>query len=649
MSRNTIRVLSRSSRLALLQVNEVMSKLAAVKYSIKTISTYGDKNKHIPLSSDIEPDFFTKEIDEALLKKEGDIAIHSAKDLPFPLPEYLTVIALTEAFDKKDALISINGCKLTDLPRGARIGTSSLQRKNQILGVRPDLEIVDIRGSIEERTALLDSKQIDALIVAACALKRLNLENRISEILEFPTHYHQGNLAVTAVVDRADMRVLFNSIDIRNNYGQVFLAGAGTGSQEYLTLKTDRCLKKADIIFYDDLIDKKMLSNYSAAKEYVGKRKGWHKYDQNEINEKLYQSALAGKRTVRLKGGDPLIFGRLGEELDYLKKRFIDVEVIPGISAFQVAAAAAQVPLTSRMLSNSITLHTAQYAKNDNKSSNNSKKDTLIYFMGASRLHEVSSQLLSKGFNQETSVALIQSAGSLNEKIVKTSVKKMPGMNLESPVIVIAGDVVRESYQQSKILYTGLNPDNIKMPGRILHYPLIKIVPAKKELSINSYDAVVFTSISAVSIFCRYNTILKSQKIFAIGPYTRNEIEKFGYEVNHMPKIFDSDHLAREIINTGYNRVLYPCSNLSSNNIHKLDNVYKEVIYKTEQLKQPVVDLQEFTGIIFSSSSTVDAFLEIYREIPQHLVLYVYGEYTKNTLNQKGYIYNVQKIPLSKS
>ena len=208
---NTLRIVARGSRLSQLQVKEVMQRLPEVPYELKVQASLGDKNQNISLLNGQAPDdFFTRELDQALLKGEADVAIHSAKDLPEQLNGGLEVIALYEAFDKTDALVSRDNQTLETLPAGSRIGTSSPLRKQELLAQRPDLEVVGIRGCIEDRVQQVRSGQIDAAIVATCALKRLGMESEIAEILSFATHPMQGRLAVTARKGRNDLKAIFS-------------------------------------------------------------------------------------------------------------------------------------------------------------------------------------------------------------------------------------------------------------------------------------------------------------------------------------------------------------------------------------------------------------------------------------------------------
>ena len=193
-----IKIIARESRLSKIQVEEFKKKFPEIRFETEYISSFGDKNQAISLLNGEAPDdMFTRELDRAILDRRADIAVHSAKDLPQQLADGLMVAAIYEAFDKTDSLVSHNHIKLADLPAGSKIGTSSPLRKKELLALRPDLEIVGIRGCIEDRVQQVRSGKIDAAIVATCALKRLDMESEITEILPFATHPMQGRLAVT--------------------------------------------------------------------------------------------------------------------------------------------------------------------------------------------------------------------------------------------------------------------------------------------------------------------------------------------------------------------------------------------------------------------------------------------------------------------
>ncbi len=199
---NIIRIIARGSRLSRLQVEEFIKKFPELNFSVEYISSFGDKNQKISLLNGEAPDdMFTRELDEVIIENRADIAVHSAKDLPQTLNPKIQLAALYEAFDKTDSLVSRDNLKLSELPANSKIGTSSPLRKKELLALRPDIEIVGIRGCIEDRVNQVRSGKIDAAIVATCALKRLGMENEIAEILPFETHPMQGRLAVTCRKD----------------------------------------------------------------------------------------------------------------------------------------------------------------------------------------------------------------------------------------------------------------------------------------------------------------------------------------------------------------------------------------------------------------------------------------------------------------
>lgn len=213
--RKALRVTARSSKLSLIQVDEVFKRFPDINYRLITKKSYGDKHKKISLLNGEAPDdMFTRELDEALLNDKADIAIHSAKDLPEKLHPDLEVIALYEAFDKTDSLVSRDHIALADLPTGSTVGTSSPLRKKELLQLRPDLQIVDIRGCIEERVQQVRNGSIDAVIVATCALKRLGMEDEITETLPFSTHPMQGRLAITAKKGNEQLKNMFSKDSI---------------------------------------------------------------------------------------------------------------------------------------------------------------------------------------------------------------------------------------------------------------------------------------------------------------------------------------------------------------------------------------------------------------------------------------------------
>jgi hydroxymethylbilane synthase len=215
----TLKIGTRTSILALWQANwvkEEIEKSRPIGVELVKIKTTGDKIIDVPLAKVGGKGLFVKEIEEALLSGDIDLAVHSMKDVPTALPQGLHLRAITKRADARDALISRRGIKLRDLPAGAKIGTSSLRRQAQLLHSRPDFEILQLRGNLDTRLKKLDSGLYDAIILAGAGVKRLNWENRITEYIEFCLMLPaigQGSLGIETRIDDAPTNALVAFFD----------------------------------------------------------------------------------------------------------------------------------------------------------------------------------------------------------------------------------------------------------------------------------------------------------------------------------------------------------------------------------------------------------------------------------------------------
>lgn len=210
-----IRVGARPSRLSLKQVKEIHLCVPKVEFKVIPIKTKGDKDKLTSLSLRENSDFFTFEIERALLNRRIDIAIHSAKDLEENIPSDLVIACMTKSISIFDSLIARDNFTLETLPAGSIVGTSSRNRKLAVSNYRKDLTALDIRGDIDERLFQLDKGYFDAIIVSHAALLRLGYENRISQIIPLDIiqpHPLQGRLAVEVRKDRKDLMKIFRRI-----------------------------------------------------------------------------------------------------------------------------------------------------------------------------------------------------------------------------------------------------------------------------------------------------------------------------------------------------------------------------------------------------------------------------------------------------
>ncbi len=620
MTKQKIRIATRQSPLALLQVEELVKEAGITDYELVKLTSYGDRHKEQSLmDGGLAPDFFTRELDEALLSGKADIAVHSAKDLPYPLTDGIEVIALTEGKDKTDSLVARDGLTLASLPQGSRVGTSSAQRKEELQRVRPDLEVVPIRGTIEERIAQVDSGKVDALIVATCALERLGLLHRATERLPFKTHPLQGNLAVTGLRGaNATLVQRLEDLDIRRHYGKVWLVGAGPGDPELITLKGQRLIKEADVVFYDDLafIDDYKPQNSNLQPQtskwfYVGKRSGKHSHSQEEINELIYKAATEGKTVVRLKGGDPMVFAHGREEVDYQKSRLVEVEVVPGISSGVALASLTQIPLTHRGVARSVA-----FVLGHAKDIPAPTADTLLYYMGGAKASEIARKLLNSGRDENTPVAIVSNVSLPNQRSIYSTLGELRWATIHTtPVLIMVGEVValEARAHRAKVYDTSSTSKT----------PLITIthIPFKTmNIDLTQYDYIVFTSRHGVNhFFEEYDKGDKPQtlKIISVGTVTTAALRERGIE----PFFESPTQSARGIIDffrdkPRGSRILLARSDkglkkllwgLSQHEVTDLA-VYTNTPNK-EAVKQ---DLTQHDKIVFGSPSGVEAFRSLY-------------------------------------
>lgn len=235
---------------------------------------------------------------------------------------------------------------------------------------------------------------------------------------------------------------------------RIFLVGAGPGDPELLTLKAVRALQTADAVLYDELVDRAVLDvvNPRAVQVHVGKRGGGQGWRQRDIHELILAHAFASRSIVRLKGGDPFIFGRGGEELEALREAGLDVEVIPGITAAVAAAASTQIPLTHRRLSRTVTFmsgagpaHGLPEFTHIDLEALNDGQHTIAVYMGVKTSHALGTTLIGAGWNPDTPVLAIENATRYAERRVRATVRDLAErpaiLALRSPAILLIGRV----------------------------------------------------------------------------------------------------------------------------------------------------------------------------------------------------------------
>lgn len=451
--------------------------------------------------------------------------------------------------------------------------------------------------------------------------------------------------------------------------GKVYLVGAGPGDYKLITVKGLECIKKADVIVYDRLANVKYLEE--AKKDCifinVGKASSNHILPQDDINRLIADKALEGKVVVRLKGGDPYVFGRGGEEAELLRDENIDFEVVPGITSPIGGLCYAGIPITHRDHASSfhiITGHPRKDGKETKEINWNALanvKGTLVFLMGISNLKNISENLIGEGKDKNTPVAFVSWATRSNQRVVTATLENAHEVaineNIKPPTLIVVGSVVslREklNFFEEKPLFgknivvtrcrtrsSELAKKISDMGGNPIEIPTIKIqkVEDNKELEveidkIKDYTYILFSSKNAVDIFfdklneMGYDSrVLCNSKICAVGSETAKAIKSRGIIADIVPQKYVAEGLYEElkdIINEN-DKVLIPrAKNARDFLINKLSEkcYIKEVITYESVIDNDKKDLaieaiedEEVDYITFASSSTVKNFITLIGE-----------------------------------
>lgn len=451
-------------------------------------------------------------------------------------------------------------------------------------------------------------------------------------------------------------------------FGKVYLVGAGPGDPGLLTLKGKTALEVSDVVVYDALASEVLLSYARAAKRIcVGKRGGRESSPpQSKINQLLKRLARQGKNVVRLKGGDPYIFGRGGEEALFLSQERIPFEVIPGVTAALGAAASCGIPLTHRDWSSQVTFVTAHQdpAKKSARISWESlaqNRGTLVFYMGMMGLEEVVEKLVRHGRGKGTAVAVVQWATTAHEKVVEGTlgdiVRRVRLASLASPAVTIVGPVVKfrrklcghrdQPLHGKTVLVTrarqqaGSLSDRLAEKGaRVVECPTIEILPPEDWTRVDraiselpEYDWVIFTSVNGVEKFlARVQACGKDARAFhackicAIGPATAAKLREHHLDPDLVPPEYVSEALAEDLASRedlGGKKILIPRSDVARDYLVKALTkrgacVEPLVVYRTQgtpangsqalvrSFKRGDIDF-----VTFTSSSTVKHFVSL--------------------------------------
>lgn len=385
---------------------------------------------------------------------------------------------------------------------------------------------------------------------------------------------------------------------LHNPLGTISLVGAGPGDPGLLTLRGLEQLQKAEVVLYDGLVNPTLLEHAppDAQRINVGKHGSSRIWQQPEIHEEMLRHLRLGKRVVRLKGGDPAVFARSAEELEFLAQHDIAAEIVPGITAALALPAYTGIPLTHRDHASAVALITGQQAENSDQLDWNALArfpGTLVFYMGVTTAASWSRQLLRAGKSPETPAAIIRRVSWPDQQIIRTNLGSVaqeltPASKLRPPVLVIVGQVALETENQPMVLQPPLfgctvlitraakpnDPLATKLRSlgaTILHQPTIEINPPMNYhdfdqaiANMNCFQWLIFTSSHAVEHFFKRLNELKldarsigSTKIACVGPGTAESLTAFHVHCDWIPKTYNAACLAETLPVDSSSKILW--------------------------------------------------------------------------------------------
>ena len=471
-----------------------------------------------------------------------------------------------------------------------------------------------------------------------------------------------------------------NKLKEQQSKPMVYLVGAGPGDPGLITVRGKQLLERAEVIIYDYLASKKLLKYVPREAEfiYAGKRGGVkHTHTQAEINQMLIDRALSGRMVVRLKGGDPFIFGRGGEEIEEIVKAGIPFEVVPGVTSATAAATYAGIPITHREYTSTVAFVTGH--EDPTKKDSNIAWDklatgvgTIVVYMGIKNLESITKKVIKYGRDPQTPVAVVRWASTSEQRTVVGNLENIAEVvrknNIKPPSLVIIGEVVnlrdtinwyeKRPLFSKKVVVTRTRDQASELVNLLenygaecIEYPTISLekvdsyeILDRALAEIDSYHWVLFTSINAVDYF--FNRLfeqgkdvrdLKGPKIAAVGRVTAEALAGRGIKADLLPDEFTGDGLAETLISEGVTglHILIPRA-LKAREIlpERLSDagaevtvapVYQNVLPKSssgEQLKDDLCQALEEKSVdmlTFTSSSTVKNFVTLLDLNPDEL------------------------------
>ena len=369
--------------------------------------------------------------------------------------------------------------------------------------------------------------------------------------------------------------------------GKVYLVGCGPGPADLLTLRAVKILRKADVVLYDRLIDPKALRYAIKARKIPSGKRPREPLKQDWINRKLYSEARKGKVVVRLKNGDPMIFGRGGEELQFLQERGVHVEVVPGLSAATSVPALAKIPLTQRGISSSLTILTGHRAKGK-KQKWRCLGDTVVVLMAVENLETIVQQLTRAGKSGSAPCALISQGATEEEKLVVSTLGKIADFSrrigMRAPAVLVVGEVVSNllDFRGKKVMAFRCR-EEVKRTQRLIKraggapnvFEICEIGPAETELkraSSGRWDTLVFMSTSGVRSAAKFFDF-KKYKLVAVGGTTRMELRRRGHRRVSVPRVQNLDGVRKLLRGKKWGRILAFRSPLAAEKLEGATNI----------------------------------------------------------------------------
>ena len=649
--RKKIRIATRGSALSLIQTEIVAGKLAEAGFESEEliVKPKGDRDKQSPLTKIGGDGLFVRGLEEKLLSGEADIAVHSAKDLPYELAEGLVIGCVPDAADPRDVLLMRTEAGDVEklLAGHPTVGTDSPRRREDMRHLCPGAEFKSLRGNVPTRINKLRDGQYDAIVLAKAGLDRLGtdltgIRERLLSIEELTPAPCQGILAVECrasdtemfrilqkITDReaqkrfeierylfaalkadcaapvgvyaqiegetvringsfrdrkavregkvSDYRRLCDEIKEEIYIGSVTLVGAGPGAGT-LTLDGLEAIRKAQVICYDHLIDQQILqyAPEGCEKIPVGKRGGRHMMKQEEITKLLIDLALCGHQVVRLKGGDPFVFGRGSEEALALREHHIPFEVVPGVSSAIAVPESFGIPVTHRGTASSFTVVTGHGADGRSLDYNSlaHAPGTLVILMGLHNLRELTGQLLSHGMDPDRPAAVLSQGFSPEARRYDGSVATIAdaAREAQAPAIIIIGDVTRINLRETEGFCTpgplaggtveiaGTKDFNRKLAAmlraagmHVIETEVMRIVsmPEKLVQEVTGYTWVALTSPNGVRALAKALSLrgmdfgaLTDTGIACSGPGTAEALSRYGRQADLVPKVHSATGLS---------------------------------------------------------------------------------------------------------